>query len=305
MKILEDLWHFAKKSRRLSLGPVTLHYHLRRKVAQTNNSALQRQQQAFRLSVNKQDVSRQTDSEFASQQRGAKPLAVVVGAGRGFGFALVEKLAHQGFHVIAVARDASRLQPLFHQLTRLQLAVTIYSCDATDEIAMQRMFDQISQQFGVPQLVVYSVQYFSPGRAMAITLPAFEEGWRNNCLGGFITARTAGRQMVAHGQGSIILVGSTSSLFARADHLNLAVGKFGLRALAHVLAHELWPEGIHVAHLVIDAEIDEGVAGDLTRPKADPAHIANAVLFLHQQPQDCWTCEMDLRPGTEQFWQHC
>jgi NAD(P)-dependent dehydrogenase (short-subunit alcohol dehydrogenase family) len=305
MKVLDDLWHFAKKTRRLRLGPVALHYHFRRRAPLVSNWWLQRQQQVFRSSVTRDTPSMQTDSEFCSEQAAAAPLAVIIGAGQGFGFALVEKLAHQGFHVIAVARNASRLQPLFHQLTRLQLKVTLYSCDATDEIAMQGLFSMIQQQFGVPDLVVYSVQYFSPGRAMAIELPAFEEGWRNNCLGGFITARTAGRQMTARGQGSIILVGSTSSLFARADHLNLAVGKFGLRALAHVLAHELWPLGIHVAHLVIDAEIDEGVPGDLTRPKADPAHIANAVLYLHQQPQDSWTCEMDLRPRTEQFWQHC
>src|SRR6185295_10285778 len=117
---------------------------------------------------------------------------------------------------------------------------------------------------------------FCPGRVIEVEVAAFEESWRKNCLGGFIVAREAARQMVRLGRGTIVLVGSTSSLIGRTDHLNLAVGKFGLRALAQVLAREVWPLGVHVAHVVIDADIKEGDDDKASIPQADPEHLAAA-----------------------------
>lgn len=224
MDFVDRLWRKAKRTRRIHLGPVSFFFHFRRKSKRANNSDLDRQQRQYRLKVNPhlQPVLQSYNGLQNSQQTEA-PLAVVIGVGRGFGFSLVEKLARNGFHVIAVARDSNRLTPLFEQLTDQGRLMSAFSADATDEIAMQALFERIHQQYGVPELVVYSVQYFSPGRAMDIELPAFEEGWRNNCLGGFITAREAGKLMAPQQAGSIILVGSTSSLHARADHLNLAV----------------------------------------------------------------------------------
>ena len=111
--------------------------------------------------------------------------------------------------------------------------------------------------------------------------------------------------MLARGSGTILLIGSTSSLTGRAGHLNLAVGRFGQRALAQVMARELWPHGLHVAHLVIDADIAEDgheAGGD---PQADPAHIARIILDLHRQPATAWSSEVDVRPFNERFWEHC
>ena len=111
--------------------------------------------------------------------------------------------------------------------------------------------------------------------------------------------------MLADGRGTIVLIGSTSSVIGRQAHLNLAVGKFGQRALAQVMARELWPLGIHVAHLLIDADISEDSTSKFDAPHADPYHIARSVLDLHLQPRTAWTSELDLRPWNEQFWEHC
>jgi NAD(P)-dependent dehydrogenase (short-subunit alcohol dehydrogenase family) len=157
----------------------------------------------------------------------------------------------------------------------------------------------------VPDLVVYSLQWCGPGLAIEIEAPAFEAAWRHNCLGAFHVCRAAARQMIKRGTGTLILVGSTSSLLGRAGHLNLAVGKFGQRALAQVLARELWPKGIHVAHVVIDADISEDPADHPQEVRADPDHIAEAVLAVHRQPSSAWTSELDLRPWNERFWEHC
>jgi hypothetical protein len=76
-----------------------------------------------------------------------------------------------------------------------------------------------------------------------------------------------------------------------------------MRGLSQVLARELWPLGIHVAHLLIDADIREDTDEDFVQ--SDPAHIAESIEFLHRQRRTAWTSEMDLRPSTEAFWQHC
>ncbi|HEX6361451.1 MAG TPA: short-chain dehydrogenase, partial [Albitalea sp.] len=115
------------------------------------------------------------------------------------------------------------------------------------------------------------------------------------------------RRMVPAGRGSIVLIGSTSSLIGREGHLNLAVGKFGLRALAQVLSRELWNRGIHVAHVVIDADILEpgSQVADVASRAADPEHIAELVYSVHRQRRSAWTSELDVRPWNERFWEHC
>ena len=116
---------------------------------------------------------------------------------------------------------------------------------------------RVGRNLSIPHLVVYAVQGFAPGRAIDTETSVFEECWRQNCLGAFIVAREAARNMLPLKRGTLVLVGSTSGTIGRAAHLNLAVGKFGLRALAQVMARELWPEGIHVVHVIIDGDIRE------------------------------------------------
>jgi hypothetical protein len=94
-------------------------------------------------------------------------------------------------------------------------------------------------------------------------------------------------------------------LHARADHLNLAIGKFGLRAIAQVMARELWPEGIHVVHCVIDADIQEDAPDPEGAPQTLPEDVAELIYGLHGQPRSCWTSELDVRPWNERFWEHC
>jgi NAD(P)-dependent dehydrogenase (short-subunit alcohol dehydrogenase family) len=231
--------------------------------------------------------------------------ALIVGVGPGFGFALARRLAATGMRVALASRNAERLDCLVAEIARAGGTARAYGCNATDERSIARLMSRVSSDFTIPSLVVYAVQSFCPGRVLEVEVAAFEESWRHNCLGGFIVAREAGRAMAPAGRGTIILTGSTSSLIGRADHLNLAVGRFGLRALAQVLAREVWPTGIHVAHVVIDADIQENVLGTDEYPQAAPEHLAEAVLTLHRQPRTAWTSEIDFRPWNEKFWEHC
>jgi NAD(P)-dependent dehydrogenase (short-subunit alcohol dehydrogenase family) len=173
------------------------------------------------------------------------------------------------------------------------------------ETSVKSLFSLVRANHGAPILVIYSLQSFGPGEVVDVEVAAFEDGWKHNCLGSFLVARTAAREMLPQAEGTIVLVGSTSSMIGRSGHLNLAVGKFGQRALAQVLARELWPKGIHVAHVVIDADITDDQTNADEEAHADPWHIAEVVLNLHNQPRTAWTSEIDIRPWNEKFWEHC
>jgi NAD(P)-dependent dehydrogenase (short-subunit alcohol dehydrogenase family) len=141
------------------------------------------------------------------------------------------------------------------------------------------------------------------------TAEEFERCWRAGCLGGFLVGREAARAMLARNakhKGTIIFTGATASLRGGAMFHNLAVGKFGLRALAQSMARELQPQGIHIAHVVIDGQIKSARAGHSTAERGDdavldPAAIAETYHQLHVQPRSAWTLELELRPYSEKF----
>jgi NAD(P)-dependent dehydrogenase (short-subunit alcohol dehydrogenase family) len=296
------VWRRLKIWRRIAIGPIALTYSFDRAVRTTAGTLLR---VPFGAISGQPGLEACTGPDTAKRLPASKQLALVVGVGEGFGFALARQLALDGFDLVLVSRGAERLQPLLVELHALGVTVESYGADATDESSVDRLFDHVCAEHGVPTLVVYSVQGFGPGLAIEIDVPAFESSWRHNCLGAFLVGRCAAKAMLSRGSGTIVFIGSASSLVGRAGHLNLAVGKFGQRAIAQVMARELWPRGIHVAHAMIDAEIDDGSPCDTERPQANPNHIATAIVALHQQPKTAWTSELDLRPWNETFWEHC
>jgi NAD(P)-dependent dehydrogenase (short-subunit alcohol dehydrogenase family) len=309
MLAFHSLWNSVKLWRRVPLGPVSLIFRAERTVPVSNNS---RRRIIRRVRARLNPVSTKSTQKRV-EERSKEPLqhdqsqtALVVGVGPGLGFALARKLAGSGFRVALASRNAERLDSLVQELHGPSgRDVHAYGCDATDEGSVKNLMSHVSKDFSEPQLVVYCVQAFCPGKSVDTELAAFEACWRQNCLGGFIVAREAARRMMTSHRGTIVLIGSTSGMIGRADHLNLAVGKFGLRAVAQVMARELWPLGIHVAHLVIDADIKENEDFDEAVPQAHPEHIADLVYMLHRQPISAWTSELDVRPHNETFWQHC
>jgi NAD(P)-dependent dehydrogenase (short-subunit alcohol dehydrogenase family) len=303
--LIERFWKRCKRWRRLPLGQVALFYRLGRNVHVSPHPKRAKLVRRDRRELGAVVIAPKSRDAVVAEIPVRGEIAVVVGVGPGFGYALARKLAESGFRVVLASRNAQRLQPLAAELCAAGGDVRAVGCDATDEASIARLMTHVQSEIGTPNLVVYSVQGFVPGRALDVEAAAFEDCWRQNCLGGFLVARDVGRRMSVAGRGTIILTGSTSSLIARADHLTLAVGKFGLRALSQVLARELWPKGIHVAHLVIDADILEDAPPPDPQPHAEPEHIANLIVGLHRQHRSVWTSEVDIRPWNERFWEHC
>jgi NAD(P)-dependent dehydrogenase (short-subunit alcohol dehydrogenase family) len=300
--MLAPFWKRLKRWRKLKAGPVTLHFGLRRSV-RVRHSKHHRLDDAGGTA---RPCGRSLSEALFRQQTTPESLAgvaVIVGVGPGLGQTLAVRLAEAGMTVVLVSRDAEKHDALVAEIRNMGGVAFSHACDATDERSMEQLLARVTETLNVPALVVYSLQWFARTPSLEVSVPEFEDSWRHNCLGPFLLAREAGKAMATVGRGTIVLIGSTSSVVGRAEHLSFAVGKFGMRALAHVLARELWPRGIHVAHLLIDADIREGSPADY--PQSDPAHIAESIEFLHRQPRTAWTSEMDLRPWGERFWEHC
>ncbi len=112
--------------------------------------------------------------------------------------------------------------------------------------------------------------------------------------------------MAPRGSGTIIFSGATASLRGGARFVNLASPKFGLRAVAQSMARELGPQGLHVAHVIIDGQIDSERYRHLAEERGpdsllQPDAIADAYVQLHRQHRSAWTLELDLRPWVERF----
>ena len=237
-----------------------------------------------------------------------RQVAVIVGVGPGLGCALAQRFGKARMDVALASRHPGRLDALAAECSGIVHGARAYPCDATREDSVANLFRQVRAELGEPDVVVYNAGAFVPRSILETSAEEFEACWKVGCLGGFLVGREAARGMVERPQpaGTILFTGATASLRGSAGFHNLAVGKFGLRALAQSMARELQPKGIHVAHVVLDGRIrpsltvergGEPDGEDMLHPDA----IAEAYYQLHLQPRSAWTQEMDLRPWVEKF----
>jgi NAD(P)-dependent dehydrogenase (short-subunit alcohol dehydrogenase family) len=228
-----------------------------------------------------------------------KPTAVVVGVGPGLGAALVRAFAHEGYTVFAAARSASQLHDLDEG------TVVPIDCDATEPADVERVFDAASRA-GVLEVAVFNAGAFVRGSILETDPKEFERCWRVGTFAGFLVGQAAARRMIERGAGTILFTGATASLRGGSGFVNLAAPKFGLRAVAQSMARELGPKGIHVAHVIIDGQIQSERYAHLATERGpdsllDPDAIAAQYLALHRQHRSAWTQELDLRPWSEKF----
>jgi NAD(P)-dependent dehydrogenase (short-subunit alcohol dehydrogenase family) len=156
------------------------------------------------------------------------------------------------------------------------------------------------------------------GAALDLDAVQFEQAWRGGAFAGFLFAREAVQALLLnghdpnapHGRGSLVFTGATASLRGGAKFAAFASSKAALRSLAQSLAREHGPQGIHVAHVVIDGGIDgerlRSAAPQRVAQAGDdgllaPDAIAETYWQLHRQHRSAWTFELDLRPFKETF----
>jgi NAD(P)-dependent dehydrogenase (short-subunit alcohol dehydrogenase family) len=225
--------------------------------------------------------------------------ALIVGAGDGLSASIARLFAREGMRVALAARNADKLDSLSSEI-----AARAFACDATDEAQVNRLFDDHDREFGPPDVVVYNVSARSRGPLVSLDPGDVERALKAGAFGGFLVAQQAVRRMLLLGYGAIFFTGASASVKGYAQSAPFAMGKFALRGLAQSMARELAPQGIHVAHIVIDGAIrNPGRVEPPDRPDSmlDPDAIAATYLDILRQPRSAWTWEIELRPWVEKF----
>jgi NAD(P)-dependent dehydrogenase (short-subunit alcohol dehydrogenase family) len=234
-----------------------------------------------------------------------KPAAIVAGVGPGLGAALVRKLTKEGCRVGMFARSPEFIGKLAAELKDHALAVPT---DVSDAKQVAAGFRKVRQQLDAVEILIAHASG-SVGEGLMKTTPdQFERSWRVAVLGAFLCAREAVPDMLKRRTGAIIFTGATSSVRGRGGAVAFSSAKFAVRGLAQSLAVELWPKGIHVAHVIIDGVIDTPKVRKTFKPSAkDPLlqsdAIADAYWQLIQQEGSAWSLETDLRPHNEAFFE--
>ena len=222
--------------------------------------------------------------------------ALIVGAGDGLSASLARLFQSHGMRVMLAARNVDKLEAL-----ALQTNAVTAVCDASDPAAVQQLFRTADETIGTPDIVVYNPSARIRGPVHEIDVHAVRDALLVTCYGGFLVTQQASKRMLTRGSGSILLTGASASVKGFANSSSFAMGKFGLRGLAQSSARELAPQGIHVAHFIIDGGIrDQGVNSDGDE-RLDPDAIAQSYLDVHRQHRSAWTWELELRPWVEKF----
>jgi len=232
-------------------------------------------------------------------------VAIVGGVGPGLGAALVRKLAEEGCRVGIFARSREYLDKLAVELGPALLAVP---ADISDPKQVASGFRKVREKLGKIDILIAHASD-SLGEGLLKTTPKeFERSWRTAVFGAFLCAQEAVPDMLKRGAGAIIFTGATSSVRGRGGAVSFSSAKFAVRGLAQSLAVELWPKGIHVAHVIIDGVINTPEVRKTFKPSAkdpllQPDAIADAYWDLIQQEPSAWSLEIDLRPHTEAFFE--
>jgi len=224
--------------------------------------------------------------------------ALIVGAGPGLSASLARLCARAGMNVALAARRTDKLAGLC-----AETGASAHECDARDPPAVAALFEAVEARHGAPDLVDYNASARVRGPVTELDPEAVRLALEVSAFGAFLVAQQAARRMLAQGRGAIALTGATAGVKGFANSSSFALGKFALRGLAQSLARELSPQGIHVAHFVIDGGIRgaarlDPAAADST---LDPDAIALTYWHVLHQHRSAWSWEVEVRPWVERF----
>jgi NAD(P)-dependent dehydrogenase (short-subunit alcohol dehydrogenase family) len=233
-------------------------------------------------------------------------VAAVLGVGPGLGATVARRFARESFAVGLMARGEESLAAAREEVEALGGTALAVTADATDAASVASSFDRVREELGEPEVFVYNAGAFQMGGILELSPEQFDDCFRANCSGAFYGAQQVLPAMVERERGTIILTGATAALRGSARFAALATGKFGLRALAQSMAREFGPQGIHVAHVIIDGQINTPRLREAQPDREEsttlsPESIAETYWQLHAQGPSAWTLELDLRPAPESF----
>jgi NAD(P)-dependent dehydrogenase (short-subunit alcohol dehydrogenase family) len=225
--------------------------------------------------------------------------ALIVGVGSGLSASLARALTKKGIEVALAARGTGGLEAVAKET-----GARSFACDASRPAEVEKLFADVDASLGAPDLVVYNASFRTRGPFLELDPADVEKALAVSAYGGFLVGQQAARRMVPKAHGAIVFTGASASVKGYAQSAPFAMGKFALRGLAQSMARELSPQGIHVAHVVVDGGIASArrvEAPDKPDSLLDPDAIAATYLHLIHQPRSAWAWEIELRPWVERF----
>ncbi|KUM27409.1 oxidoreductase [Mesorhizobium loti] len=228
----------------------------------------------------------------------AANVAVIAGAGAGLSASLARLFGKEGFRVVLAARNVDKLASLVEETGALAVET-----DVSDATSVERLFET-ADKAGSLVIAVFNASGRTRGPIAELDPEAVKQSLLVGAYGGFLVGQQAARRLLARGSGSILFTGATASLKGFPGSAGFAMPKFGLRGLAQSMARELGPKNIHVAHFIIDGQIEPpGQAADPDHPdrRLSPDAIAETYLAVHRQHRSTWSFEVELRPWVETF----
>lgn len=224
--------------------------------------------------------------------------ALIVGAGSGISASVGRALASGGIRVGLAARNIQKLAALASEI-----GAETMPADATDVGSVAALFTAMEEKLGPLDIVVYNAAARVRGAISDLDPLEVQRVIAASTYGAFLVVQQAARRMLPRHKGAILLTGASASVKGYARSSAFAMGMFGRRGLAQSAARELAPQGIHVAHFVIDGSVRGERSDPPDRPDStlDPDAIAQTYLDVLRQPRSAWTWEVELRPWVETF----
>jgi NAD(P)-dependent dehydrogenase (short-subunit alcohol dehydrogenase family) len=225
--------------------------------------------------------------------------ALIVGAGSGLSASLARALARRGIKVALAPRSTGDLEALVKET-----GARAFSCDAAERAQVEKLFAEVEASNGTPDIVIYNASFRTRGPFVELDPLDVEKSLAVTAYGAFLVAQQAARRMLPKKHGAILLTGASAGVKGYPQSAPFAMGKFALRGLAQSMARELSPQGIHVAHVVVDGGIRSAHRPDPSdKPDStlDPDAIAESYMHLIYQPRSAWAWEIELRPWVEKF----
>src|SRR5579862_5850035 len=226
---------------------------------------------------------------------------IVIGAGDALGGAIAKRFAREGYAAVIIRRHADQLEPLAAAIREAGGEAHPFGADARQEDQMVALFEKVEAEIAPVEVCVFNIGANVRFSMVETTTRVFTKVWEMACFAGFLAGREAAKMMVPRGRGTILFTGATASVRGREGFAAFSAAKHGLRAVAQSMARELGPEGIHVAHVVIDGAVD-GVFIRENRGNVDellarseilrPEDIAASYVALTKQPKSAWTHEL-------------
>jgi NAD(P)-dependent dehydrogenase (short-subunit alcohol dehydrogenase family) len=237
-----------------------------------------------------------------------RPVCAIFGAGEGLGKALAAKFSAEGCDMALVSRTekGSEAAAEAARAANGDVRSVFFCADATQPETIESAFGEIVRELGPVDILIYNARGTFPAcEPMDMTYDAMDDVFRVEVMGAFAAAKSVIPAMRERGKGTLLFSSATAALRGSARYPLYAIGKFGLRALTQSLAKAYAKDGLHVAHIRLDCDLDVPIMrelyGDRYDPEAlaSPNDVAETYWWVHKQPKGAWSNEVELRPHTE------